>query len=83
MLNEKFLSALICSKCGGKIRQYRFEKIICSRCNQGYSVENGIPILLKNPEKSLSKVKQMMRLRPTWYRSGQIELHDKGPYRHH
>lgn len=83
MLSEKFLSALVCPKCTGEIKQSQVGKVFCFRCGQTYLVRNSIPIILKEPEKLLSEIKQKTKQKPGWYKSNQIDSHSKGPYKHH
>lgn len=83
MLKDELLSALICPKCAGSLKQDNPEHVVCCQCSQVYAVENGIPILLRNPEESLSDIKQRIKSNPTWYESEQLKRIDEGPYRHH
>ena len=83
MLKDELLSALICPKCAGKIKQDKPEEVVCSQCGQVYLIESNIPVLLRSPEESLSEVRQKIELDPSWYSSDQIKYIDEGQYRHH
>ena len=83
LFDSVLISVLICPKCGGSIEQDNTEVIYCSQCTQKYTIENGIPVLLKNPHESFLEMDRRKESRPSWYISNQLDAIDRGPYRHH
>ena len=52
MVNQKLLEIIKCIKCqGGNLNiSLKKDELICTDCNQTYSVHNQIPLLLQNKE---------------------------------
>lgn len=54
MINPELLAILVCPACRGLLRHENSQQeLVCQRCNLGYPIRDGIPILLVDEARRL------------------------------